>query len=106
MQPPIALTGNLSISSAAEKSMLASLTQQLSTSLIDNDISAVKGISFTHETAGALENIATTASAGEAASVVSSATKLTHRVFVRDTPLRDAQLKNFSSIMGSGCSHR
>jgi len=107
-QHSVALTGltkHLEVNSNEEKKMLDALHQQLSNSLIDNEISALKGISFSHEGTDFFTDTAQLA-ATENADVqrASAKQKLSHRVFIRDTPVRNAQVKTSIPAWAAGAA--
>src|SRR5690348_13601953 len=86
------ITEQLQVNSDEEKKLLDTLHQQLSNALIDDNIPAIKGIAFAHESTdffGPKSQPESTENAG-AASVLE---KPAYRVFVRDAPVRNAQLK-------------
>ncbi len=107
-QQPVALTGltkHLEVNSAEEKKMLDALHQQLSNSLIDNEISALKGISFAHEGTDFFTDTAqSVATANADVQRVSPKQKLSHRVFIRDTPVRNTQIKTSVPSWAAGAA--
>src|SRR3954466_11392326 len=98
-QHPIAtaagITKHLQINSGEEQNMLNELHQQLSNSLIDDNLIALKGVSFAHERTDffAAKEKSTTASNADAKNISASEEKPTHRIFIRDTPVRNTQIK-------------
>jgi hypothetical protein len=99
---PIALTKNLQITSDQEKKMLDALHEQLSNSLIDENIAALQGVWFAHERTDFFGD--TSQSAATDASKVSAKQSVSHRVFVRDTPVRNAQLKTSVPSWATGAA--
>ncbi|MEP6465564.1 MAG: hypothetical protein ABJB05_04635 [Parafilimonas sp.] len=89
------ITKHLDITSAEEQKMLDALHQQLSSALIDNEITALKGVSFSHENTNFFANAQQDVKASNAAAESISAPKEnpSHKVFIRDTPIRNAQVK-------------
>jgi len=97
-QQPIAtasgITRYLQVNSDEEKKLLDTLHQQLSNTFIDKNIPALKGIAFTHEGINFFADLPQSEPVSNADTAsASTKSKPTHRVFVRDTPVRSAQIK-------------
>ena len=107
-QQSIALTGltkHLQVNSNEEKRMLDTLHQQLSNSLIDNEISALKGISFAHEgTDFFTDTPQTFATSNVDVQGAPAKQKPSHRVFIRDTPIRNTQIKTSVPAWAAGAA--
>src|SRR5690348_626386 len=86
------ITEQLQVNSDEEKKLLDTLHQQLSNALIDDNIPALKGIAFAHEGTDFF-GVQPQEAPIEKSNTASVSAKPTHRVFVRDTPVRNAQLK-------------
>ena len=100
------LTKHLLVNSIEEKKMLDALHQQLANSLIDNEIPSLKGMQFAHEGADFFseKNQPTTAANADAESVSALQQNRSHRVFIRDTPIRSSQIKSSIPSWAAGAA--
>ena len=76
-------------------------TSHLSTAIIDENATALKGISLAHENKIFFPGEETQASQ---TSQPSSTEKATHKVFIRDTPLRTTQITTAIPNWGAGAA--
>ena len=100
------LTKHLLVNSNEEKKMLDALHQQLSNSLIDESATDLKGISFAHEGTDffADKDQPAKGSNEDAQNVSALKNNRTHRVFIRDTPIRNAQVKTSVPAWAAGAA--
>ncbi len=100
------ITKQLQVNSDSERKMLDALHQQLSTSLIGNDIPALKGMSFIHEEQNIFseKEQSIKASSAVAESISATKEKPTQRLFIRDTPIRNTQIKTSVPSWAAGAA--